>query len=488
MYRFGRRFSGLYLKEKGVMPRFHRVCSLSIALLLSVQLASAQPPSEFRQRREKFLATMARRSAAVFRSNEVYRRNGDVDYEYRQDSNFYYLTGFTEPEAALILAPAPGLYVRDESKFVKEILFVQPSDPRMEAWTGKRLGVEGAKKKLGFEAVLPISQFETYLGRLLGRIDTLYFDAGRVGLDAPLNRSLELLKRARERLYDFKVINPNAALARMRVIKSPEELKLIRKAVDITSAGHRELMRRARPGMYEYELEAIVEYEFRRRGSERLGFPSIVGSGPNSTILHYEENSRKTEPGDMVVVDIGAEYRMYTADITRTIPISGKFNKAQRQIYSIVLRAQQAGIDAVKPGAGFRAPGQAATKEIVKGLIELGLLKGSLEENLKSRAYRKYFMHGVSHYVGLDVHDVGMYGSLEPGMVITVEPGIYISEAVGKENGVDPRFWNIGVRIEDDVLVTETGHEVLSATAPKKIDEIEALMREHGAVKTTNNH
>jgi Xaa-Pro aminopeptidase len=450
-------------------------------------MAIAQPADEFRQRRQKLLDKMAGRSAAVFRSNEVYRRNGDVDYEYRQDSNFYYLTGFTEPEAALILAPPPGIYVRSESKFVKEILFVRPRDRRMETWTGKRLGVEGAKETLGFEAALPITEFDAYLGRLLARIDTLYIDAGRVGLDDPLNRDLELINRARERLYDFKVVNPQPTLAAMRVIKSPSELKLLRKAIEITSEAHRELMRRARPGMYEYELEAIVEYEFRRRGSERLGFPSIVGSGPNSTVLHYDKNNRKTEAGDVVVVDIGAEYGMYTADVTRTIPISGKFSEAQKQIYSIVLRAQQAAIDLVKPGANIREIGQVATREVVKGLIEVGLLKGSVDENLKSRAYRKYFMHGVSHYVGLDVHDVGTYGELQPGMVITVEPGIYISADVGRDNGVDPKYWNIGVRIEDDVLVTESGHEVLSAKAPRTIAEIEALMQTGEVAKASNN-
>ena len=453
-----------------------------ILFLLFVSSVDAQNSTElYRARREALLKKIGRKNVAIFKAAPLARRNGDVDYEYRQDSDFYYLTGFEEPEAILILSPR-GIYVRDESKFVKEILFLRPRDPHMEIWQGYRLGVERAKEKLGVQAALPIDRFEDYLTAILGRVDTLYIKTSRVKLDEPLSNEMEFIKRARERLYDFTVASPGKFLAPMREIKSETELALLQKAIDITCEAHREAMKAARPGMFEYQLEAVIEYVFKKNGSERPGFPSIIGSGPNSCILHYNTNRRRMQKGDMVVIDIGAEYGMYTADVTRTIPVNGKFSKAQREIYNIVLEAQNAGIAAAKVGAPFGAPGQAAVRKVVEGLIRLGILKGDVETNIQNGSYRAFFMHGTSHHIGLDVHDVSTYRPLKPNMIITVEPGIYISEATGRERGVPKKYWNIGVRIEDDVLITEEGPKILSAGAPRTIEAIEKMMSKSSTI------
>ena len=258
----------------------------------------------------------------------------------------------------------------------------------------------------------------------------------------------------------------------MRQGKDQHELELLKKAIEITCRGHQAAMRTAKPGMFEYQLEANLEQVFHLNGCEREGFPSIIGSGPNSCILHYDTNRRKMQDGEVVVLDIGAEYEMYTADITRTIPVSGKFTKEQKAIYNIVLEAQEAGIAAAVAGAGFRAPNMAAAQKIREGLVRLKLL----DENADRRAMRDFLPHGVSHYVGLDVHDVGIYGALKPNEVITIEPGVYISEATGKKYDLPKGYWNVGVRIEDDILITEDGPVHLSKLAPRTVEEIEKAM------------
>lgn len=445
-------------------------------------IAAQDSPELYKARRKALLNNLGKKNVAIFKAAPVARRNGDVDYEYRQDSDFYYLTGFEEPEAILVLSPR-GIYVRDESKFVKEILFLRKRDPRMEVWEGYRLGVERAKSVLGVQAALPIDRFDDYLPALLQNIDTLYIKTKPVGLDEPLSKEMDFIRRARERLYDFAVAHPGKFLNRMREVKDSTELALLQKAIDITCEAHREAMKAARPGMFEYQLEAVIEYIFKKNGSERTGFPSIIGSGPNSCILHYNTNRRQMQDGDMVVIDIGAEYGMYTADITRTIPVNGKFSDAQREIYTIVLEAQNAGIAAAKVGASFWAPAQAAVRKVVEGLIRIGILKGDVETNIRNGTYRAFFMHGTSHHIGLDVHDVSSRGPLKANQVITVEPGIYISEATGRKHGVPPKYWNIGVRIEDDILITEEGPKILSKGAPRTIEEIEKLMS-----KSSNIH
>lgn len=412
-------------------------------------------------------------------ANPEYLRNGDVEYDYRQSSDFYYLTGLPEKEAMLLLAPA-GIPMREFGRRVKEILFVMPRNPLAETWEGIRLGPQGAKEHLGFDVVLTNDRFEELVERALAGADSVYVETVRTRLHEPLNESLDFIKRARERFPSFVVADPRKILPPMREIKSEAEMALLRKAIDITCAGHREVMRSAKPGMREYELQAMLEYVFKQNGSERLGFPSIVGSGPNSCILHYRAGNRIINDGEVVVIDIGAEYGMYTADVTRTIPINGKFTKEQAAIYQIVYDAQEAAFQKIKPGAAFREPHEASARVVVGGLLQLGILKGTVEENLSNRAYTEFFLHGSNHYIGLDVHDAGTLGALKPGVVITVEPGIYISEVTAQKYGLHKNYVNIGVRIEDDVLVTATGYELLSGSVPRARAEIEALMAQTG--------
>lgn len=458
---------------------------LITAILLSALSAFSQTPAEWQAHRTEFMRHLGERSVALLKANPEYIRNDDVEHEYRQSSDFYYLTGMPEKESMLLLLPA-GMNVRELGGRVREILFVMPRNALMETWDGIRLGPEGAKTQLGFEAVLNNDRFEEFAERALANADTVYVESERVGLNQPLNETLDLLKRARERFPNLIVANAGKILHPMREVKSEAEIALLRKAIDITCAGHREVMRSAKPGMREYELEAMLEYVFTRSGSERLGFPSIVGSGPNSCILHYRAGKRVINSGEVIVIDIGAEYGMYTADVTRTIPISGKFTKEQAAIYQIVYDAQEAAFQKIKPGAAYSEPHEASARVVTEGLLKLGILQGTVEENLRSRAYRDFFLHGSNHYIGLDVHDAGTHGPLKPGVLITVEPGIYISEAAVAKHGLDKKYANIGVRIEDDVLVTATGYELLSGSAPRAITEIEALMASRTRDKSEN--
>jgi Xaa-Pro aminopeptidase len=448
---------------------------LAVAIFLSSFSAFSQTPAEWQTHRAEFVRRLGEKSVAIFKANPEYLRNGDVEYDYRQGSNFYYLTGMPEKEARLILAPG-GLNVRELGRRVKEILFVMPRNPLAETWEGIRLGPQGAKEQLGFEAAFTNDRFEEFAERVLARADTVYMETEAAGLNEPLNEALDFVKRARERFPNLIIADPRRILHPMREVKSEGEIALLRKAIDITCAGHREVMRAAKAGMREYELQAVLEYVFTQSGSERLGFPSIVGSGPNSCILHYRAGKRAINNGEVIVIDIGAEYGMYTADVTRTIPVSGKFTKEQAAIYQIVYDAQEAAFQKIKPGAAMREPHETSAAVVTEGLLKLGILQGTVEENLRSRAYADFFLHGSNHYIGLDVHDVGTYGPMKPGVVFTVEPGIYISEATAQKYGLDKKYVNIGVRIEDDVLVTATGYELLSASAPRAIAEIEALM------------
>ncbi|MFQ5628807.1 MAG: aminopeptidase P N-terminal domain-containing protein [bacterium] len=425
----------------------------------------------YKARRAAVLDKMASNSVLILKAAPVERRNGDVDYVYRQDSDFYYLTGFEEPEAVLILSKR-GLFLRDNFQRVNELLLLRERDPRRETWDGYMLGVDRAESVLGVQAARSIDELKTYMASSIRNADTVYVKIGRVDFDSPLNEELDFIKKARERLLDFAVVDPNVFFVPMRQKKDEHELELLKKAIEITGQGHLEAMRTAKPDIFEYQLEASLEYVFHQNGCEREGFPSIVGSGPNSCILHYNTNRRKMRDGEVVVLDIGAEYGMYTADITRTIPVSGKFTKEQKAIYNIVLEAQEAGIAAAVAGAGFRAPNMAAAQKVRDGLIRLKLLN----ENADRRAMRDFLPHGISHYIGLDVHDVGGHGILQPNEVITVEPGIYISETTGKKHDLPKGYWNIGVRIEDDILITENGPVLLSKHAPRKAEEIEKVM------------
>lgn len=452
--------------------------------------AQTFPKDAFAQRRQRLMDKMDG-GIAIFRSAKVANRNNDVDYEYRQDSDFYYLTGFEEPESAFLLIP-------DADK--KFVMFVRPGNRMRETWTGKRFGVKGAMDIYGADTAYTINEFEKILPRYLTRKEKLYYSWN----DKDFNEKLINIMKQHRGYGPDKIINPLQYVHEQRLIKSPEEMKLMRRAIDITCEAHTEAMKAAKPGMYEYELEAIIEYIYRKNGSPRPGFPSIVGSGPNSCIFHYEVNNRQTQDGDIIVIDIGAEYGYYSADVTRTIPVSGKFSREQRDIYEIVLRAQQEAIDMAAPGKGIREIQNRAIEVVKDGLYRLGLIT----DKNSSWQYRIWLMHAISHWLGLDVQDVGSSRGkdergriLEPGMVFAVEPGIYvpenalddlselfehtglpateeeIAEFVENVKPVAEKYRNIGVRIEDDVLITEEGHELLSSKAPRTIDEIENIMK-----------
>lgn len=412
-------------------------------------------------RRDALRKLMGDSSVAVFFSATVKNRSNDINYEFHQDPNFYYLTGLKEPDAALII-------FKNECQFdtfnCNEILFLQERDFKSERWTGKLLGTDGAKNTLGIQNSFSSAAFHEFKMDF-SKFKNIYFLEQKKGSES------ELTKQFFKKLALSGTTGDNYMLkeimAKLRELKTKEELDLMRKSIYFTCEGLNEAMKAIEPGMNEYDVEAIVEYVFKRKGAEDVGFPSIVGGGNNSCILHYETNRKKLTEKDLLVCDVGAEYHGYSADITRTYPVSGKFSSEQKSIYTIVLEAQISGIAKCKPGEDFRAPHKAATEIIQKRLLELGVIKAPNELG-------KYFFHGTSHYLGLDVHDVGTYGKLKPNSVITVEPGIYIPFG----SDCDEKWWGIGVRIEDDVLITETEPEVLSDCVPKTIDEIEQLMEQ----------
>jgi len=433
---------------------FLAVCQVTFVLAQDL----AMPPEEFAQRRAAVLEQMPDSSVAIFHAALLKTRSNDVEYEYRQKNSLFYLTGITDQNVALVLVKG-GVDI--DSVKSSEVLFVPRRNSRMASFLGKTISTERAKNELGFEVVKGYGNFGKLLGKFLtGRKELLYSFPVESLYDAVSNQRYFIAQKAKKsfkaKFNGLTIKSPNKILSGLRQIKSPAELRLLQKAIDITGEAHLAAMRAAKPEMYEYQLEAIIEYVFKFSGAEYPAFPSIVGSGPNSTILHHWKNRRQLAKGDLVVVDIGAEVQGYSADVTRTIPANGKFSKEQREIYEIVLRAQKEAIAAVKPGVPFRDVHKVAKKII------------------KEAGYAKYFNHSTSHYLGLDTHDVGDRGPLQPGMVITVEPGIYISE--GTE--IDKAYWNIGVRIEDDVLVTEDGYQLLSHKAPREIADIEKIMKE----------
>ncbi|MBC7187585.1 MAG: aminopeptidase P family protein [Calditrichaeota bacterium] len=419
------------------------------ALAIAVK---AQPAEEFEARREAVRRLLSPRGVAVFKAAQ--RSGESYGCPFRQESNFYYLTGIDQPGAVLILSKR-GLPIAGQERPVKEVVFLE----RMAG--GGELTAEQATSRLLIDVARPLHDFYGAFAEALTRADTLYFKAPRLRLEEPITKELELIEAARLRQYPVVVSNPASLLAGLRVIKSQAEVELIRKAAQLTCAAQVEAIKSVEPGMWEYEVAALVEYVFRRGDGDGSAFAPIIGSGPNSCRIHYSENKRQMEAGDLLVVDIGASYRHYCADLTRTMPVSGTFSERQRAVYELVLKAQTEAIALVKPGVKISEVHDKAAQVIGQGLVQLGLISRPGE-------YAKYFVHGTSHQLGLDVHDVGEVTVLQPGMVITVEPGIYIPEE------------NLGVRIEDDVLVTAQGHEVLSSAAPKTVAEIEALMREVG--------
>lgn len=428
---------------------------------------------EFARRRRQLMKAMGRDSIAIVPAAPVHLRNNDVEHAYRQDSNFHYLTGFREPESVALLVPG-----RPQGEY---LLFVRDRDPARETWDGRRAGPVGARRDFGADDAFPIGDIDDILpGLLENRAKVFYtvgvnrdFDQRVVGW---VNGLRALAKHGRHAPYEMVALEH--VLHEMRLFKSRAEIELMREAARIAARAHVRAMRKCRPGAYEYEIQAELEYEFRRARAEPSYLP-IVGGGANGCILHYRENESVLRAGELLLIDAGCEYECYASDITRTFPVNGRYSKAQRALYDLVLEANRAAIAAVRPGNHWNVPHETAVQVLTAGLVRLGLLKGKVPALVKSSAYRRFYMHKTGHWLGMDVHDVGDYKIgdawrvLEPGMVLTIEPGLYIPPGT---RGVPPEFRNIGIRIEDDVLVTRDGHEVLTDGVPKDAGEIEALM------------
>ncbi len=429
---------------------------------------------EYPKRRKRLMDMMGNESIAIIPTAPVRIRNRDVEYPFRPDSDFYYLTGYSEPEAVAVLVPD-----RHHGEY---ILFCRENDPVMETWNGQRAGLDGAREIYGADDAFPIEDLDEILPSLLEDRERIFYT---MGSDAKFDeRVLKWVNEVRSRIRTGvnapdEFISLTHILHDMRLYKSRSEIAAMRKAAKITAAAHKRAMRACKPGLMEYQIEAELIYEFTQRGARASAYPSIVGSGANSCILHYTENSSILQDGDLLLIDAGSEYDGYASDITRTFPVNGKYSDAQRDVYEIVLEAQLAAIEQVQPGNHWNDPHQAAVRVITEGLVNLGILKGKARQLIKDQEYTKYYMHRTGHWIGMDVHDVGDYKldgdwrMLEPGMVMTIEPGLYFP---ANSKGLAKKWWNIGIRIEDDVLVTKEGHEVLSKDVPKTVAEIEILM------------
>ena len=429
---------------------------------------------EFQRRRKRVMDIVDAGGIAIQPTAPERVRNRDVFFPHRADSDFFYLTGFSEPEAVLVMVPnrAQGEY----------LLFCRESDPDQETWHGRRAGLDGACEYYGADDAFPIEDLEDILPGLLENKDRIYYTMGRYpDFDQRLVGWItDISTKGRAGVHaPDQFVSLAHVLHESRLYKSRQEVKVMRKAAQIAAKGHCRAMEVCRPGMFEYEIEAELLHTFMRHGSRWPAYPSIVGGGANGCILHYVDNCDTLRDGDLLLIDAGAEYDCYASDITRTFPVNGQFSKEQAAVYDIVLQAQHDAIAEVKPGNTWNMPHEAAVETITRGLVDLGLLKGRISKLIKDEAYRPYYMHKTGHWLGMDVHDVGDYKvgdewrTFEPGMVTTVEPGLYLSQTI---RGLPKRWSNIGIRVEDDVLVTKTGNEVLTSGVPKDIDEIEALM------------
>jgi len=434
--------------------------------------ADCLSPKFHKDNRDKLRKKMPENSVVVFFANPIRNRSNDINYEYHQDPNFYYLTGFNEPNSILVVFSKPKII---NGERVSELLFVPEKDPSKEIWLGNRLGQENAQNELGISKVFTTTDFRN-IDLKLEDSDLISYSMNTESLkDDPFQKEDMYNLRRQFEAKLFKAEDDNIKrsqyvvwMSKLREEKTKEELVLMRRAIDITCEAQIELMKALKPGMKEYQSEAIVEFIFKLRGAEYPGFPSIEGSGANSCVLHYQTNRKQMIGANLLVSDVGAEYHGYTADVTRTLPVDGKFSEEEAIIYNLVLEAQNAGIAEAKVGANFWDTNIAATTVISQGLMKLGIIESPIE-------LKRYFMHGTSHYLGLDVHDVGTYGRLKENTVITVEPGIYIAEG----SPCDEKWWNIGIRIEDDILITKDGPENLSDCIPRSIIEIEQLMQEN---------
>jgi len=429
---------------------------------------------EYARRRKHVMEMMGKGSIAIIPTSPIRIRNRDVEYSFRPDSDFYYLTGFAEPDAVAVLIPG--------RKHAEYILFCNERDPEMEIWNGPRAGQDGAVSDFQADDSFPITDIDDILPGLLENNDRVYYNMGcHPDFDQRVIGWINSIRnKSRSGVHTpGEVISLENILHEMRLFKSAAEIRVMRKAAKISVKGHQRAMQLCKPNMMEYQIEAELLSTFMHHGSRSPAYSSIVGGGANGCVLHYVMNNEKLFDGELLLIDAGAELDHYASDITRTFPVNGKFSPAQRAIYDVVLAAQQAAIEQVKPGNHWNDPHEAAVKEIVRGLIDVGILKGTLRTNLKNEAYKRFYMHRTGHWLGMDVHDVGEYKVgdewrvLEPGMVMTVEPGIYIPE---KSKGIAKKWWNIGIRIEDDVLVTRDGYDVLTRDLVSDADDIEALM------------
>ncbi|EKM0375422.1 Xaa-Pro aminopeptidase [Cronobacter turicensis] len=428
---------------------------------------------EFLRRRQALLAKMAPASAALIFAAPEATRSADSEYPYRQNSDFWYFTGFNEPEAVLVL-------IKSDETHSHSVIFNRLRDKTAEIWFGRRLGQEAAPAKLGVDRALAFNEIDEQLYQLLNGLDVVYHAQGEYPYaDAIVFTALDKLRRgARQNLSAPATLTDwRPWVHEMRLFKSPEELAVMRRAGEISALAHIRAMQTCRPGMYEYQLEGEILHEFTRHGARFPSYNTIVGGGENGCILHYTENESQLRDGDLVLIDAGCEYKGYAGDITRTFPVNGKFTPAQRAVYDIVLESLETALRLFRPGTSIQDVTGDVVRVMVKGLVGLGILKGDVEQLVAENAHRPYFMHGLSHWLGLDVHDVGFYGPdrsriLAPGMVITVEPGLYIAP----DADVPEEYRGIGIRIEDDIVITETGNENLTASVVKSADDIEALM------------
>jgi Xaa-Pro aminopeptidase len=430
----------------------------------------------------EFIRRMDKNSVAIIPAAREAVRSHDTHYRYRQNSDFFYLTGFEEPDAIAVIAPSR------EKKFT---LFVRPRDPEREIWDGYRAGVEGAVRDYKADEAFPVGDFDEKLEEILDGPSVLYYAFGHTvpEMDQKIIRQLTLMRETNRKPLEppATIVDPTSILHEMRVLKNDAEIEIMQRAADIAAEAHVEAMKAVRPGMKEYEVEALIEAVFRKHGSAGPSYTSIIGSGANATVLHYINNMDTLKDGDLLLVDAGAEYKGYASDITRTFPINGKFTQAQRDIYDLVLRTQVSCVEMVRPGVRLEDLKTHSIEMLTEGMVELGLLKGDPAKLIEERKYMQFYMHNLGHFLGIDVHDAGRYyfnGESRPaetGMVMTIEPGIYVSPGTsnipeGFNKDVPEKYLGIGVRIEDDVLVTKDGSRVLTDKVPKDAGEIEALM------------
>lgn len=444
--------------------------------MLSPMTQLRLPPETFAERRRRVLDQLPPGGAMLLPTHHEITRSNTTSFPFRPNSDFYYLSGFPEPDAWLL--------IKRDGEDVGYHLFVMPRDRARETWTGVRYGEEGAKEQFGADFAWPLSELDEQLSRLLADVDVLYFAFGRhPGKERRLHRVLAKVRVGRKpELGPSSLVDPDGMLSAMRLIKGPEELAVMRTGVEISTEAHIEAMRAVRAGIHEYEIQALVEYTFRRRGGWGWAYPSIVAGGANACILHYVRNDGVFGEGELMLIDAGAEVDGYATDITRTTPVGARYEGAQRDAYEVVLAVQRKTIAGVVEGASINGLHEQVLRDLTQGMVDLGVLEGDVEELIEDKKHEAYYPHRTSHWLGVDVHDVGRYAlregphkPFEAGQVLTVEPGLYFPP---DDETLPEAFRGIGIRIEDDVLVTDGEPEVLTATVPKAIDEIEAIRRD----------